>query len=202
MGILALLASLLPPGAARAQSPTSLTSGRLARPRGTLDQPVDPRIFLGLYGQVGGGFHFDQGQPGGGAFLLFRPGAAAGFLDFLYGWNAGLLLQVDYQKLAAHRRIFSGDLVIRHYRRDMRRDENPVSPFVGFGLGASEVLVPSADGNLKDAYWSLLVELGQEWAYRRDNVLFVKAQLRRYDFGGLDYSSWSIQAGGGIPLPW
>lgn len=197
-----VLGSLLSAAATFAQESAQLTSKRLARPRGTLDQPIDSPIFLGLYGQVGGGFHFDMGQPGGGAFILFRPGAASGFLDFLHAWNAGLVLQADYQKLATDRHIFSGDLIIRRYVRDMGGEGNGVSPFVGFGVGASKVFLPTPEGQVTDSYWSLLVEFGQEWAYRQNNVIFVKGQLRRYSFGGNDYSTWSVQAAAGIPLPW
>ena len=197
-----ILASLLLVSSALGQANAGYSSKRLERPRGTINQPFDAPILLGAYGQIGGGFKFDQGQPGFGALILFRPGRAANFFSFLYDWNASLVLQADYQKVSPDCRILSGDLIIRHYLQDMRDPATEVSPFVGVGFGGSEVTLPPGAGRPHDQYWSWLLELGQEWNYRVKYLLFVKGQFRHYSFGGYNYSTWSLQAGAGLPLPW
>jgi hypothetical protein len=185
-----------------AWNPDLEASPRLAPPRATLGQPFAAPVFLGAYGQLGGGFDHDQGQPGGGAIILFRPGSAVYFLDFLYDWNCSLVLQADYQKVSADSRILSGDLILRRHWRDMRSQETRVSPFLGAGIGGSEVTLPPGTGSSADQYWSLVVEFGQEWIHRQDYLVFVKGQLRHYSYGGQDFSTWSFQVGAGIPLPW
>jgi hypothetical protein len=178
------------------------TSKRLENPRSTLGQPFDSPIFLGAYGQLGGTFDFDQGQPGFGAILLFRPGSAVNFLDFLYDWNSSMVLQADYQKVSSDLRILSGDLIIRRYFNDVRVPGTAVSPFVGAGIGASEVTLPPEAGRTFNIDWSWLVEIGQEWEYRTHYLIFIKGQFRHHSSLGYSYAGWTFQAGGGIPLPW
>ena len=197
-----LLVSLLLVSPVLAQSSTRYTSKRLESPRATLNQPFDAPIFLGGYGQFGGGFDYDQGQPGYGGIIMFRPGSAANFLPFLYDWNSSLVLQVDYQKVSSTSRILSGDLIIRHYFDDMRDPHTKVSTFVGGGVGGSEVILPPGADKSHDQYWSFLVEFGQEWNYPERCIIFVKGQFRYYNYGGYNFSTWSVQAGFGFPLPW
>jgi len=117
-----ILASLLVSTVALGQYNSGHSSSRLENPRGVLNQPFDSPIFLGAYGQLGGGLDHDQGQLGYGAFFMFRPGSASNFFRFLHDWNSSLVLQADYQKVSADSRILSGDLIIRHYLKDMRDD--------------------------------------------------------------------------------
>jgi len=197
-----ILASLLVSTVALGQYNSGHSSSRLENPRGVLNQPFDSPIFLGAYGQLGGGLDHDQGQLGYGAFFMFRPGSASNFFRFLHDWNSSLVLQADYQKVSADSRILSGDLIIRHYLKDMRDDTTAVSPFFGAGIGASEVLLPPEEPITFQQYWSGLLEIGQEWNWRPDKMVFIKGQFRYYSFGGYNYSTWSLQAGAGIPLPW
>ena len=86
---------------------------RLSLPRSGLG--LDPDCPVYLLGRVGAGgaFSNSNGQFGYGGAVVFHPGQAANFLEFLGQWNAGLVLQVDYQELYTHYRIRSGDLVVR-----------------------------------------------------------------------------------------
>jgi hypothetical protein len=197
-----ILASWFLAGTAAGQTPRHYTSERLEPPRSTLGQPFDAPAFLAVYGQLGGGFKFEQGQLGCGTLLVFRPGQANRFFNFLYDWNSSLVCQIDYQKVAADLRILSGDLIIRRYFQDMRDPATRFAPFLGAGIGASDVVLPPGAGKSRDRYWSGLIEFGQEWNLQGGNLLFVKGQLRYYDHGGYNYSTWSFQVGAGIPVPW
>ena len=197
-----ILASWLIAYPAAGQTSGRYTSKRLEPPRSTLGQPFDAPAFLAVYGQLGGGLEFEQGQLGCGTLLVFRPGQANRFFNFLYDWNSALVCQIDYQKVAADLRILSGDLVIRRYFQDMRDPATKVAPFLGAGIGASDVVLPPGAGKSRDRYWSGLIEFGQEWNLRGGNLLFVKGQFRYYDHGGYNYSTWSFQVGAGIPVPW
>jgi len=175
---------------------------RLQAPRSRLGRPFDAPIYLSVYGSIGGGFKFEHGKPGYGGALVFRPGCAANFLDFLYDLNTAMVLQADYQKVAERERILSGDLVLRHYLRDVRDPATDRTPFVGVGIGGSEILLPVADGGGTEKYWSWLLEAGAERTLDRKYLFFVKVQFRRYSHGAYDYSTWSASIGAGIPVPW
>lgn len=177
------------------------TNRRLTPPRGTLNQAVDDPIFLAGYGQMGGGFAFDQGQFGYGGALVFRPGKAAQFLDFMYDWRASLVLQADYQNVSDSNRIFSGDLILRHYTQALETLDKGASRFIGVGFGGSEVELPPGAETRFQKGWSLVFELGQEWTLQYRYLVFVKGQYRRYKHSGYDFSTWSFQAGAGIALP-
>lgn len=197
-----LVVSLLASSFSWAQPSGRYTSKRLELPRGTLNQPLEDHIFLGLFGQVGGGFEFQNGKLGYGGKILFRPGSAAHFLRALHDWNASLYIQADYQKVSNENRIFSGDVVIRPYWDDMRDPGSKVSPFFGVGIGASEVELPPGSTDRFQKSWSWLVEIGQEWTHQGKYMIEVKAQYRRYKKGEFDFSTWSVQAGAGVPWPW
>ncbi len=173
---------------------------RLSRPRSHLGASPDSPVFLGLYGQVGSAFEYDAGLPGGGAFILFRPGAAADFFNFLYHWNTGFILQADYLPVADDDRyILSADGVFRKYFQDMREPDASGSTFLGLGIGASKVQLSTST---RQKYWSWLAEAGHEWTLRDKYVFWIKAQYRHYSHGGYNYSNLTVQLGAGIPLPW
>ena len=194
------LVRALLPGPVLAQSSSAPTSSRLALPRTTLNQPVDDHIFLAGFGALGGGLEFKQGQIGYGGVVVFRPGRATRFFSALYDWRASFLIQADYQKLSATSRIFSGDFVIRHYFRDLETLNRSSSPFLGFGVGASEVELPAGGEDRFQKTWSWLLELGQEWTIQDRYLVFAKGQYRRCKEDGYDFTSWSFQAGAGIDL--
>ena len=171
-------------------------------PRSHLSAPYDPATFLGIYGQVGGGLSYDQGQMGGGAFIMFRPARAAEFLPFLYDWNCSLLLQADWQRVAPESRLKSADLVMRRYLGEMRGSGRKVAPFLGFGVGASSALKAPGQSPRQDKYWSWLVEAGQEWNMDGRYLVFFKLQFRRFSRPDFPFSTWSAAAGVALPTPW
>ncbi len=176
------------------------TNDRLSRPKSHLGPSLDSPIFLGLYGQGGLAFDYDVGVLGGGAFILFRPGSAADFMNFLYNWNTGFIIQADYLPVSDEDQyILSADAVFRKYFQDMRDPAALGSTFVGLGFGASKVQVTA---NSRQKYWSLLAEAGREWTLKEKYVMWVKLQYRHYNHGGYNYSNMTFQVGAGIPLPW
>lgn len=178
------------------------TNPRLKAPKSHLGPTADSPIFLAVHGQVGGAFEFDTNQLGGGCDLVFRPGAASNFLPVLYNWNAGLCMQIDYQKVSEDESILSGDFIIRKYLEDMRDPKNTASTFAGLGFGASRVVLPPGSSGAGNKYWSFLAEVGREWTVRETYLFVIKAQYRHYDYSGYNYSNWAFQVGVGIPLPW
>ena len=91
---------------------------RLSLPHSHLGLDPDSPAFLVGYVGTGGAFSNSNGQFGYGGAVVFHPDYAANFLDFLRQWNAGLVLQVDYQELYTHYRIRSGDFILRKYLGD------------------------------------------------------------------------------------
>jgi len=196
-----ILVSLMGGSSAQAQHSTVPENSRLSLPRGVLNQPLDDPLFLVGFLALGGGLDYDQGQLGYGGALLFRPGRASRFLPALYDWRTSLLLQADYQKVSGENRIFSGDLVLRRYLSSLDELQRGASPFVGVGLGASEVELPAGASARFQKGWSYLLEIGQEWTIRQKSLAFVKAQYRHYQNEGYNFSSWSVQTGLGFALP-
>ena len=178
------------------------TNPRLTPPQSHLGPSADSPIFLGVHGQIGGAFEFESGVPGYGTELIFRPGAAVDFLSFLYNWNAGICMQIDYQMVSENESILSGDFIIRKYLQDMRDSKTKSSAFAGLGMGASKVVLPPGASGAEYKYWSWLAEAGREWTVKEKYLLWLKAQYRHYDRSGYNYSHWTLQVGAGIPLPW
>lgn len=177
-------------------------NSRLTPPRSHLGPSNDSPIYLGFHAQVGGASEFDSGLLGYGSELVFRPGAAADFLSFLYSWNAGLCMQIDYQNVSDNESILSGDFIVRKYVTDMRDPLNTKSAFFGVGFGASRVILPPGSAGSKNKFWSLVGEVGHEWTVGEKWLFWVKGQYRYYNYSGYNYSYWAMQTGVGIPLPW
>lgn len=174
------------------------------QPRSLLDRPLERgAIFLVGTASVGGTKDYDSFQHGYGLTLLFRPLAAADFLGPLYDWNTALVLQAEYRPVASKRRLLAGDLILRRYWRDMRRQARGASFFVGFGAGGAEITFPTSGGaSGSDTWYSLIAELGYEHSPRDNWVFVVKGQWRNYQNNNRDYSGWSAHLGIGVPIPW
>lgn len=175
---------------------------RLAPPASRLGRPEGEPPYVCGHLAFGGAFAHGHGQAGYGASVVFRPAAAADFLDFLYSWNTGLVLQADRLGLRGGGRVLSADLLLRRYLGERGDGRTSVQPFVGAGVGASSAW-PGEGGpapGLK--YWSLVLEGGQEWRFARGHLLLVKAQVRLLGQDGNDWSTWAVQAGLGLPFPW
>lgn len=197
------LSLLAPPGEASAGSAAgSPAARRLSVPASRLGRPEGEPPFVCGHLAFGGAFDHGNGQAGYGLSVVFRPAAAADFLDFLQAWNTGLVLQADRLALPGGGRVLSADLLLRHYLEERGSGSRSILPFLGAGPGASSAWA----GNGGDApglkYWSLVVEGGQEWRFARGHLLVVKGQLRVLRQGGVDWTTWSVQAGLGLPFPW
>lgn len=179
------------PGARRLSAPAS----RLGRPE------AEPPFVCGHLA-FGGAFDHGNGQAGYGLSVIFRPPAAADFLDFLYDWNTGLVLQADRLALPGGGRVLSADLILRHYLAERGSGSRSILPFLGAGPGASSAWAGQGGDAPGLKYWSLVVEGGQEWRFARGHLLVVKGQLRILRQGGVDWTTWSVQAGLGLPFPW
>jgi len=181
-------------------SSEAATNDRLSKPQSQLGSSLDSPVFLGLYGQIGTAFDYESGLPGGGAFILFRPGSASNFFNFLYNWNTGFIIQADYLPVSGDDQyILSADAVFRKYFQDMRDPDALGSTFFGLGIGASKAQISSS---YRQKYWSWLAEVGREWTLKEKYVFWIKGQYRHYNHGGFNYSNATIQVGAGIPLPW
>ncbi len=178
------------------------TNPRLTPPQSHLGPSPDALSFLAAHVAMGSAFEFESGKLGYGLELVFHPGAAANFLSFLYNWNAGLCMQIDYQNVSENESILSGDFIIRKYLQDMRDPKASSAPFMGFGIGASRVGLPPGSAGAKNSYWSAVGELGKEWTVNRKYLFWVKGQVRYYNYSGYNYSNWAVQVGAGIPVPW
>ncbi len=187
---------------AGAQDAEASSNPRLAPPQSNLGPSPDTPMFIAVHAQLGGAAEFESGLLGYGAELVFRPGAAVNFLSFLYNWNAGLCMQIDYQNVSENESILSGDFIVRKYLQDMRDPKSSGSTFAGLGVGASRVDLPPGSSGAKNSYWSLVGEVGREWTLNKKYIMWLKGQYRYYDYSGYNYSCWAIQAGVGIPVPW
>lgn len=203
--VLATLASAFSgPGTASGAEPRSAANSRLSMPASRLNRsPDEAPVVFGTLG-LGGAFDHDQGQPVVGGGVIFRPAEAAGFLDFLYDWNTGMVLQAERLSLGQGGRTLSADLILRRYRRmgaEAGTEDRTVVPFWGGGIGASSADGGTDAGALPLKYWSLVAEYGREWRFASGRLLMVKGQLRYFHKGGVDYTAWTVAAGAGVPFP-
>lgn len=183
-------------------SPEKPRNRRLEPPASSLHDSFTAPIFITGHLGFGGGLQHDQFQFNYGGSIIFRPEAAVNFLGFLGNINSAMVLQGDYQKLTPDSRILSGDLIVRHYFTDRGDAGTEVLPFLGVGLGASDVRIIAAEGNATARYWSWLVETGQEW-YFKPNVIFVaRIQFRHFSYNHVTATTWSVSGALGIPVPW
>lgn len=189
-------------GAALAAPREAPGNRRLALPASRLNRTEATAPFVCGHLAFGGSFSHDNGQAGYGASVIFRPETAADFLDFLYDWNTGLVLQVDRLALGGGGRVLSADLLLRRYLAERGDSRASILPFCGGGFGASSAWPGDAGDAPTLKYWSLVLEGGQEWRFARGHLLFVKGQLRLLRQAGVDWSTWSVQAGLGLPFPW
>jgi hypothetical protein len=192
------------PGLATAAEPKSAANSRLALPASRLNRsPDEAPVVFGTLG-LGGAFDHDQGQPVVGGGVIFRPAEAAGFLDFLYDWNTGMVLQAERLSLGQGGRTLSADLILRRYQRlgaGTGNGDRVAVPFWGGGIGASSADGGEDAGALPLKYWSLVAEYGREWRFASGRLLMVKGQLRYFHKGGVDYTAWTVAAGAGLPFP-
>lgn len=195
-----MVVMLIPPPLASAQ--LAQNNPRLALPASGLHRQYEDPIFITGHVGVGGGFQYDQGQLAYGASLVFRPGSALNFLDFLAPLNAAMVLRLDHQQLTSANRIYSGDLVVRRYFANRGDDRTDVLPFFSFGGGASDVTLPADEGGGNARYWSWLLAAGQEWFFKPDIVVVARVQYRRFSYGAAFVSTWSVTGAVGLPIPW
>lgn len=195
----AVLVSLVPATASPAQPGGNR---RLDAPASRLGRPDGEPPFVCAHLAFGGAFEHGNGDAGYGVSVVFRPPSAADFLDFLYDWNTGLVLQADRLGLGGGGRVLSADLLLRRYLAERGKGRTSILPFVGAGPGASSAW-PGSDGDVPGLkYWSLVLEGGQEWRFSRGHLLVVKGQVRILRQDGIDWTTWSVQAGLGLPFPW
>jgi hypothetical protein len=172
-------------------------------PRSGIGRPFErgPIFLLGT-ASAGGTLEHSMLAPGYGASLLFRPLPASDLLGFLYDWNTGIVMQVDYRRVGSERHLLAADFILRRYVRNMRRDAWAASPFAGIGAGAAKITFPS--GGMSDdlTWWTWVVEGGYELSPAEGKVVVLKAQWRLFRHGGEDYSGWEVQLGAGLPVPW
>ncbi|MBM4129586.1 hypothetical protein FJ250_00960 [bacterium] len=184
-----------------AGAPT-LQGRRLEPPASRLGRPEGEPPFVCAHLAFGGAFAQGRGQAGGGLSVIFRPPAAADFLDFLHDWNTGLVLQADRLGLPGGGRVLSVDLLLRRYFGERGDGRTSILPFAGAGPGASSAW-PGRDGRAPGLkYWSLVLEGGQEWRFARGHLLMVKGQVRILGQDGTDWTTWAAQVGLGLPFPW
>ncbi len=196
--LMALAAIICAPAVASTQQ----ENPRLSLPRSHLGMdPNGPVYLVGRIG-TGGGFSRDNGQFGYGGAVIFHPDYASNFLDFLRAWNSGLVFQVDYQEMYTHYRIRSGDLIVRHYLADPDRWPTAWSPYVGIGIGISEISFSAGQERGTQTGWAPLLGVGMEGTFHRRYLVEIRAQYRQYKRHGYDYINWSARIGLGIPLPW
>ncbi len=186
-----------------AQERSTPPNHRLELPRSHLHRPFEEPIILSGFLSAGGGLNsgWSQGEVGYGGAIIFRPGSAVNFLDFLYDWNAGAVIQVDHQSLGENDEVLAIDGIIRRYFGDRGQGSTEVVPFLGLGLGAARFTVPNTDGVVTDKYFCAVAELGQEWWHDHRWFFLAKAQFRYHLHRDLNYRVWSLQVGAGIPFP-
>ncbi len=200
VGLLAVVLTLLAVSAASGQ--IAENNPRLALPARQLQRPYNAPVFITGHLGFGGSFQYGHGEPNYGASIVFRPGSSANFLNFLHNLHSAMVLRLDHQRLGLDGRIFSGDLIFRRYFSDRGSAETEVLPFVGLGLGASDVNAPPGDGAGNSRYWSYLAEAGQEWYFRPNVLVVARFQYRLFNYGDVFVSTWTVSGAIGIPVPW
>lgn len=147
---------------------------------------------------AGGGFGALPGGSGTGYTLglLLRPLRASDLVPASFAWNTGLLLGVDVQSAGAGTKLVSGDLVLRHYLRDMRVEPGGRSGYLGVGVGLSTLSAPAGGGN----GFSVLLQVGLEREVKWKLVVLLGAQYRLYRIAGQDDGTWSAKAGLALPV--
>jgi len=175
---------------------------RLALPESRLHREYEGPVFITGHIGLGGAFQYKHGQIDYGASFIFRPASAANFLDILQKTNSGMVLRLDYQSLSPSKRLFSGDFLIRHYFGDRGQGNSEVLPFMGLGIGATDARLPSPSPVGSARYWSWLAEVGQEWYFRPQLVLVMRAQYRYFSYGRAFVTAWAVSAAVGVPVPW
>ena len=113
-----------------------------------------------------------------------------------------MVLRLDHQKLTTENRIYSADLILRRYFANRGTAASEVLPFVGVGLGASDLTLPADEGGGNARYWSWSLEAGQEWFFRPDIVVVARFQYRRFSYAEAFVSTWTVSGAVGIPVPW
>lgn len=198
--LVALLALVGPLPCSAQDSPRE--NPRLSLPRSGLGlDPDSPVYLLGRVG-AGGAFSNSNGQFGYGGAIVFHPDQAANFLEFLAQWNAGLVLQADYQELYTHYRIRSGDVVVRRYLGAVDSENAGRVFFLDAGIGMSEISFAEGEERGTQIGWAPLVGLGFEWPFGGKYLCELRGQYRQYKRQGHDYINWSARLGLGMPLPW
>lgn len=188
--------------AATAQGQITENNDRLARPNSRLHREFAGPVFITGHVGIGGGFQYDQGLLDYGASLVFRPGSASRFLEFLHPLGCAMVLRLDHQELTSENRIYSGDLILRRYFANRGTKAAEVLPFCGVGVGASDLTLPADEGGGNARYWSWSLEAGQEWFFRPQVVVVARLQFRRFSYAGAFASTWSVSGAVGIPVPW
>jgi hypothetical protein len=189
--------------ATAAAAPTTTANPRLEPPRSRLGRPFTAPILLLGYVGVGGGLEPGQDvlAPAYGGGVIFRPGAAVNFLDFLYAWNCGLVLQADYQNLSDTDSVLSADGIVRRYLRDRGGGDTEVRLFLGLGVGATRFSEPGTSGREYDKYWSAVGELGQEWLIGGRWCFVLRGQYRVHLRQDHNHDAWQVVGGVGVPFP-
>ena len=178
-----------------------------------LDRPDRPDpVYISAGATVGGSPDWDAGTVGFNASILFRPSRAADFITALYHWNAGLVLDGEWRRLAERRDALTADLIVRKYLSNAQVGGG-AALFAGFGGGLALISYPVAVTSTADPaatrsirgeqrWWSTVVELGYESRPVESVVLTFKARWRSYVKRPYDYSSWTVHALVGVPIPW
>ncbi len=201
-GLMVLLIALPGVVSTGVQAQITENNPRLSLPSSRLHRDYEQPIFITGHVGLGGAFQYDQGKVNYGTSLIFRPGSAANFLDFLYNMNSAMVLRLDVQNIGDEARVFSGDFILRKYFEDRGREQSQVLPFVGLGIGASDVTLPLDAGGGGARYWSFTGEVGQEWYFRPQLVVVARAQYRWFSSGDVFVSTWTVSGAVGIPVPW
>lgn len=190
-------------GAVPAAGQTAADNPRLQLPRSHLGRPFASPILLAGYVGLGGGLAegHDTLAPAYGGAVVFRPGSAANFLDFLYAWNCSLVLQADYQNLSDTDNVLSADAVVRRYLRDRGTAATEVRLFLGAGLGATRFTEPGTGGAAVDKYWSGVLEIGQEWLSGGRWGFVLRGQYRMHLRPRHNHEAWQVVGGVTFPFP-
>jgi hypothetical protein len=184
--------------------PGTATNCRADSPPGSrIDRPPERGpVFVAVFASVGGTMEYDPLRWGGGVNFIFRPLAAADFINFLYRWNTAMVLQAEYRSVSGDRDLLSADFILRRYEDDMRPVRGGGSSFWGLGVGATQATYIGDSTSAAPRGFSGLLEVGHEWNNEHGVLLFADFQFRFFNHGGLDYTGWSVHCGAGMPVSW